>query len=238
MALSSFRYREIDSVDYGLIIESYPTINGAELRAERVVVPGRDGTLVNTDGTYSDIELLYNVSFLSPNRDVEDISRQIKAWLLGGKGLSIISDTYDPFYFRVGTYSGPVSIENILNRAGKLAVKFTTDPFKYSFDGQEKVEISKATSIYNPFLFDAKPYLKIYGDGKASIAINNSTISINSMTEFLEIDCELMQVYKGLENKNSSVLITDFPSLQIGENNISWTSGITKIEVIPRWRTL
>jgi phage-related protein len=46
-----------------------------------------------------------------------------------------------------------------------------------------------------------------------------------------------MEAYKGNENRNSVLIISDFPVLVPGDNEISFT-GFTKVEITPRWWVL
>ena len=47
-----------------------------------------------------------------------------------------------------------------------------------------------------------------------------------------------MNFYKGTKSKNDKVTGSGFPYLYPGKNTISYTGGVTKIEIIPRWVTL
>ena len=54
------------------------------------------------------------------------------------------------------------------------------------------------------------------------------------------IDSELQDAYHGTSNWNKNITLNDrrFPKLKAGENLISFSGGITSVEVIPRWWTL
>ena len=49
---------------------------------------------------------------------------------------------------------------------------------------------------------------------------------------------EMMEVYKDDENKNNSFTADDFPVFEVGENTISWTGNVERIEIQPNWRWL
>lgn len=89
-------------------------------------------------------------------------------------------------------------------------------------------------TITNPTLFDSQPLLRVYGEG--TLGINSQSVTITQADEYTDIDCEMMDCYKGTENKNLFVQFTDynFPVFKPGTNNIS-LSGITKVEITPRW---
>ena len=90
------------------------------------------------------------------------------------------------------------------------------------------------TILENPTLFDALPFLRVYGTG--ILGIGSHTITITAADVYTDIDCEMMDCFKGSANKNQYVQFSgnDFPTLEPGVNGFSF-SGITKVEVKPRW---
>jgi phage-related protein len=64
-------------------------------------------------------------------------------------------------------------------------------------------------------------------------------VTISSADEYTDIDCEIMDAFKGSVNCNSNIQTTDnkFPVLRSGDNNITKT-GITRLEITPRWWTV
>lgn len=102
----------------------------------------------------------------------------------------------------------------------------------------ETVSVDVSTPVpaelNNPTLFDALPFLRVYGTG--ILGIGSHTITITAADVYTDIDCEMMDCFKGSENKNQYVQFSgnDFPTLEPGVNGFSF-SGITKVEVKPRW---
>lgn len=90
------------------------------------------------------------------------------------------------------------------------------------------------TILENPTLFDALPLLRVYGTG--ILGIGSHTITITAADVYTDIDCEMMDCFKGSANKNQYVQFSgnDFPTLEPGVNGFTF-SGITKVEVKPRW---
>lgn len=102
----------------------------------------------------------------------------------------------------------------------------------------ETVSVDVSTPVpaelNNPTLFDALPFLRVYGTG--ILGIGSHTITITAADVYTDIDCEMMDCFKGSANKNQYVQFSgnDFPTLEPGVNGFSF-SGITKVEVKPRW---
>ena len=91
---------------------------------------------------------------------------------------------------------------------------------------------SSSYTLNNPSAMVSKPLLRLTGTGTA--VVNGTTIVVNSVDEYVDIDCDTMQIFKGTTNKSSTVTMTDFPQLKSGNNTIT-KSGLTNIIVTPRW---
>lgn len=104
----------------------------------------------------------------------------------------------------------------------------------WSNAGPVTVEVTEGLRVTNPTLFDALPFLRVYGTG--TLGMGSHTITITAADEYTDIDCEMMDCFKGSANKNQYVQFSgnDFPTLEPGVNGFSF-SGITKVEVKPRW---
>ena len=121
-------------------------------------------------------------------------------------------------------------------------LKFSCLPFRYLLTGLEVINITDTLTIRNPFNFASKPYIKVYGSGEGSLVIQNEEGNkiwqFSDIDEYVEIDSELMNFFKGTELKNSSVSGDGFPLLVKGDNVLSFNGGITRVEIIPRWVSL
>ena len=65
-----------------------------------------------------------------------------------------------------------------------------------------------------------------------------AVIAFSGISSYVEVDSELMSAYKGETLCNDKILFTRFPELEPGENMIQVSTGISKVEIIPRWRTI
>ena len=84
------------------------------------------------------------------------------------------------------------------------------------------------------------PYIKICGSGTVRLMItpggqSTATWLLSDVDEYIEIDSELMNCFKGTVLKNDTVKGTEFPVFKSGVCTISCTGDVTWIEVIPRW---
>lgn len=87
----------------------------------------------------------------------------------------------------------------------------------------------------NPTVFDSEPLIRAYGNG--SFTMDGVTITITNATSYTDIDCEMMDCYEGTTNRNNDVTFStyDFPKLRPGDNAVTIVTGITALEITPRW---
>ena len=81
------------------------------------------------------------------------------------------------------------------------------------------------------------------GTQNFTIAVYKSANSYDYYTfyradEYVEIDSETMNVFKGNINKNNDYAAVSFPEFKPGTNSIAFIGNISSIEIIPRWRTI
>lgn len=239
--LPFFVYKERRSLDFGLLIVKKGSYKGAARDVSRVSVPGRSGDLIIDNGRYSNIMIPYQLTLLNKTEySFESLARQIRGWLLSGAGYFRLWDSYDPNYFRLASYSGEANIEQELKQLGSLSISFDCKPFKYSVEGHTPVIFTQAGSLYNAEQFPSTPYIKVIGNGNITLTINDNRFELRNVSEYIELDFELPNAYKGGEPKNSLVSGADMSSLRLmsGFNSISWTGSVERVEITPRWCTL
>lgn len=97
------------------------------------------------------------------------------------------------------------------------------------------VEYTQHDGMSNPTPFPSEPLVRVYGVG--SFVMDGVTVTVTTCSTYTDIDCELMDCYEGSTNRNNAVSFStyDFPKLQPGENAITLNTGITLIEITPRW---
>lgn len=111
---------------------------------------------------------------------------------------------------------------------------FTCKP--YMVEAVESVITMTSTStISNPGSAESFPMIKVNGSGDASFSVNGNEISIDDMTANVPvyIDSETGYVYTA---SGATAMTGDFPVLNMGVNTITLGTGITSLEITPRWR--
>jgi len=110
---------------------------------------------------------------------------------------------------------------------------------RYLEGGLDPVSVPSGGTLYNPYPFASKPYLKISGSGSGTLTIQrgaqSKTWSFTGISGYVECDSELMNFYKDSVLKNSTVTGEGYPELLPGESEITFTGGITGVQIAPRW---
>lgn len=221
--------------DYGLWISGGGTFDGPVRTVERISVPGRSGDLTLDKGRYPNVTLTYD-AFIS--RDFSRNIAALRAYLGSCVGYKRLEDTYHPDEFRLAMFSEAIKPSTTpRNLAGTMKLTFNCKPQRWLKSGEVSVSVNGAGVLNNPTLFAAKPMLRAYGTG--TLTINGVTVRITSANQYTDIDCELMDAYKGTTNCNGNIVLTNgiFPELPPGRVTIS-TTGLTNLVITPRWWTL
>jgi len=236
-----FIFNGQSSYELGVRIVSKNIYSSGKRDLSLVSVPGRDGDLVNSNKRFTNSTVSYTC-FL-PAKSVDELNtkiRNVKKWLfVDSDQYHELTDSYDPTFMRYAIYNSKLDIADEARIIGKFTITFSCKPFRYLVSSLESQQVSNAGTLYNPFPFASKPYIKITGSGNINLNIANSTgtkvYQFKSVDGYVECDSELMNVYKSTVLKNNLYVADGFPSLVLGDNTISWTGSVTKVEIVPRW---
>ena len=226
------------SKDYDIMVEKMPDYEIAEKDYDIIHIPGRNGDILVDKGSYKNVPRRYQLSIGSLEKDFTYMAIKLSEWLQS-TGYSRLEDSYEPNYYRLAMYQDSGTIENILESAGKITISFNCKPQRFLKSGEKKTIFLNNGTIYNYTNFDSLPIIIVNGIKDGEIRIGKYTIIISSIDSSLTINSEIQDVYTGTINKNSTInLINGYPKLIPGENEISFSGGITSLEVIPKWWTL
>lgn len=217
----------------GLIITNLPPITKPKMKVNKVEIEGRDGDIIENLGYESYTK---NVGIgLTRNFDIDAIIKYFT-----GSGELILSDEPNKVY--IASIYDDVDYEKLL-LVRKATVKFHVQPYKYLKNENKVIQnITTQTKVYviNQGLEIAKPIIKLYGTGKVEIAINGvNTFQYEFPTneQYVLINSLEEEAYYENEYRNRN-MIGEFPKLEVGTNEITWTGNLTKIEIEPKSRWL
>lgn len=237
--IGAILYNGISSEDVGLRVEHHPHRIIPARKMERVSVPGRNGDLIFVQNAYENYVQPYDVWIDPARRDYNGIMQAVAGWLNAARQYARLEDENDRDTYRLAYYAGGDEFDNRLILTGKGTLRFYCKPQRWLKSGEESVGLGASGAVLtNPTAFAALPYIKVYGSGAGELSVGEITCTLNDIDEYIELDSDLQNAYRGLENKNNTVNIPVFPSLKPGDNAIAWSGGITSVEIIPRWWTL
>ena len=233
------------SRDFGIVIEKYPAINHGAKRGNAYQVPGRNGTFYNEDGAFDNYIQSYQIAIREMNRGAAARCADIQAWL-SKPGFLRLEDSFEPEYFKLARFAGPLNVEQILGRWGRCTLDFECHPERWLFAGEETYDVTVTGNIHNPTPYNAKPLILITRSSTTSVALGaDAYMSIggyNSSDTDVVIDCEAGTIMsgKGVNLYGSTVFsfpFNEFPELVPGDNVVTATNA-SSVEIVPRWYVL
>ena len=226
-----FKFKGKDSRDFGILISSVPQQTKPERRVEHITIPGRNGELTQDEDTYEP----YTISLQCSTRGSDRLD-EIVTWL-NGAGELILATEPDKVY-KASIYN-KIAISDVIYLYNSFLIQFRVHPFKYSVNAYgDTLELTTATKVRNSGSIYSEPIITVFGSGDITLTINGKDFPLFGVDGYITIDSEMMEVFKGNTNQNSKYGAVEFPRLEVGENNISWTGNVEKVEIHPKWRWL
>lgn len=226
-----FIWNGIKSTDMGVIMLKAPSISIPQRRVNEIKVSGRNGTLHEDEQTFGN----YTKEAECHVMDRSQIDEVCK-WLTGF-GEVIFSSEPDKVYRAY--IKNQISFGSILKNINDFLIQFDVQPFKYRANPlRDDLELTAPTVIRNGGTVYSEPIITVYGSRDITLSINDVDYPLYGVSEYITIDSEMMEVFKENMNQNSKYGGETFPRFEVGENSISWTGNVTKIEIQPKWRWL
>lgn len=233
-------YFWIDSTrcdEVGLYLQGPVVFSSPQPKGDVVSVPGRNGDLYFFDGSYTNTEGTARCFALMPDR-VDLALSAISGWCLGSPGYHRLSVSGEPDIYRLARIVSGPQTEIRVRRLAPFELSFSCKPQKFLRGGEDPLLYTVAGMLYNRFAFAAEPLIKINGKGPGAVQIGGYVVDILALDGYLMLDSQTQNAYKGTLNKNKDVKASEFPRLVPGENEITWTGGVSSVEITPRWWTL
>lgn len=227
-----FIFNGESSADFGVWISGGGTFNAPVRDVSTEAIPGRNGTVTFDNGRYENIQLTYP-AFIS--RRFQPRIDAFRAFLVSQRGYQRLEDSYHPDEYRMALYKSGLEVATTArNLAGSFNITFDCKPQRFLKSGETLTSYASGSTIYNPTRFDALPLIVCSGNG--SITLNGTTVTISGNSGQIYIDCDLQDAYLGTTNKNSKIT-PNFPKLSPGNNALTY-SGVTGVQIKPRWWTI
>ena len=216
--------------DWGLRITEPPVVPPASRIVESIEVDGREGTLTLLKG-WEDTTIQMRAALLGA--DLHNRFRAILPVILAAKTISFSSDP--GVYFKIKHVSAG-GMERKLSALYDFPLTFVCEPFRY-YRNVPTITMTAPGNVLNPGTVFALPRIKVYGTGSQILTVGGKETRLNILAGHLILDSALMECYQGDTAQNNQTR-GPFPVLNVGPTPITWSNGITKIEIEPRWRCL
>lgn len=230
---------------FGIIVEAFPAMNHGAKRGEPYQIAGRNGVFYDEDGTFDNYIQAYQIAIREGLfRPADKRCADIQAWL-SGSGFKRLEDSFEPEYFKMARYAGPLNVEQILGHVGRCTLEFECQPERWLKIGEKPI-VAESTmlTIHNPTPYTAKPLIEITRTGNTTISIGNTAymlIAYGAGLGTVTVDCDTGTITAGdVDMYGSTTFYTtyyDLPTLPPGDVTITATNA-TQISVKPRWYLL
>ena len=234
--MNYFQYAGVRSTTYGILIDHHDADSVPGRDFETVEVPGRNGTLTVDNGRYHNLDLTYTCGIAW---NFQSHFADFRAWLLSKTGYQRLEDSYDSLHYRMARVKSVSSPETFLKGGmGIFDVIFDCQPQRFLKSGETSQTFTGSGSLTNPTRYPALPLVRVYGTG--TVRIGTHTVTINTASSYTDLDCDLQDAYRGATNCNGNITLNsgNFFTLTPGYNGISFSGGVSRVDITPRWWTL
>ena len=226
-------FNNICSEELGIIVVEGPPEVLAQEEYEEIIIEGRNGTLIENKGTFPNVEKSFILTTIDLDQDIDLIIEKIKIWLFNIKDNKLLYAIPNRYNI-VKKVVIEEDIKTTFEEYGDFKIEFLCEPFYYNLLEKDITITEKGTKFYNKGDFNSNPKIVIYGTGDLQLTINDTTVQINNVDERVLLDSKLFLCLDKDNNNKSIDMIGNFPTLDIGENTITWVGNITKLDISPR----
>ena len=224
----------VSCYDFGVRPCGLWSFDAPEPEVVKTSVPGRSGDLVQSLGRFKNVAGRVDC-YAADSYSVAAVLAAANGWLLGAAGYRRLETGNDPGHFRlVRVVSGAAC--SIRMRIASFSIEADCKPQLYCKSGEDAVTLTSSGVLVNPEAFPARPLVRVYGVG--TVTVGGYECRISSASGYTDLDCETMQAYNSGVSCNAKVWVPEFPVLKPGVNHVMLGSGITKVEITPRWWTV
>lgn len=225
----------VRSTALGVFVEKYPPRPIPKRKCEKFSIPGRSGDVFLWEDAWENVAQSYDIYLSAEKNGLSFVSSKVVRWLMK-TGYKRLEDEYDRDTFRLAAFIGPVDLENTLNAFGRARIEFDCCPQRYLKTGAQLRSVSRNQILVNPTGFTAWPYITVHGSGSGTLTIGAYTLTL-TVTDGMILNCEEKEACKisGTVSNLNAAVSGRYPSLDAGESVVTWTGGVTGVDMIPRW---
>lgn len=221
------------STDFDIFAaDNLTKFSAAQRRAETIPIPGRNGDLTILDGSYDNIPIKYK---LYVSKDIKSRILAFRNHLNINTGYQRLEDTFAPDEYRMARFLSLFEVETSDRKNAAFEIEFDCMPQRFLRTGEQVITLTSSSSIHNQNYTTSRPLVRVYGIG--TVTIGGLPIQLTANASYTDIDCETESAYRGSTNLNSSIVLQNgkFWELKPGSNSVTLGSGVTRVEITPRY---
>lgn len=228
-----FSYNGISAKSIGVKLVEPVTVSEAKQRVDEIKIPGKNGLVFVTSGDFENRDANANcLVFAKPAITVfSEITRNYFTFS-GYRNLELYDD---PEHFYAAKLLAYPQIAQTKARAAEFMLDWSCKPQRFLKSGRQVQDFTlNGNFITNPTPFTALPIVRVYGNDFCAISIGSAYLELYGVSEYVDIDCELQEVYRESTSMNH-IMLGKFPTLPPGDTAVVIGTGVTKISITPRW---
>jgi len=235
-----FTYKGISAKDMHLRVLNNMSFSSPTRDINMIQVPGRDGDLVMDNGRFNSVIRSIPCRVEVPNGvDVEKAINNINNWLIDDGCLHEFEWDGDSEYGYLARVSDDVVSHRLLSRLGTTTIDFRLHPIKYLRSSLIARSVVDGESIMNRFAINAKPILRVEGEGNITIDIGGRPLILERIGNG---GCIIDSEAQTITDLAGTITLFErmrspFPILKPGNNTITIT-GNAQISIAPRFGVL
>lgn len=198
-------------------------------------IAGTNREVVEMQDAWETYDQTYSLFVGDGTEDCTETALAAVAKVLYKTGWQTLVDDYDSDHYRLAYYQGGFEVDNRYTRLGVFNVSFRCRPERFLNSGSTAVTVASGGTIVNPTTFAAKPLIHITGSGSGTLTVAGTTMAFTGIVDYLNIDCDKMDVYRLPTENRNNLMTGEFPVLKSGSNAVSYTGGITGCTITPNW---
>jgi len=219
-------FKGINSEELGIVVENLPIAPNPIRNVTPIIIPGMDGSLVQTDDTYPDMEyaVLCRALPSAPFRLIND-------WLCGSGDLITSREPDKKYRARFNARQS----DNDLYIFLRTTLSFMVYPFMFDAE-TETITLTSSGTIYNTGTRFSFPIITVYGAGTLTIGDYELTISATAGEAYVIINSEIQECYYTSALNRGNKVTGEFPQIDPGECAVTLGAGITRVDIQGNWR--
>jgi len=224
-----FSFKGITSQSMGLRVLNEINFNAPERDRNLIQIPGRDGNLIVDNGRFDDVLLTILCRLeVAGRQNVEQATSKINNWLSTDVGYHQFLWHNDPEFEYLARIESGTTTTRRLSQLANTMVNFSLHPIKYLRTSMIEREIDNGNILVNSLSMEAKPLIRILGNGPIRLTVGNQFVDINIPNDAkgckIDTTNQMITILDGNQSL-SRQMSGEFPKLISGNNPISWAGN-------------